>query len=211
MVSDSRGRKGLRGEQAQRRRMVEEVERAAFDALRTQYGLEIPGLSAVAVSAMLRALDVGRYRALDDRGLVPCRARLQDGTVVDPCLVWLSHWGSLAFLETRRKLVGGQVARLLPSDYTLPGPIIEAARTTREYRPGAYVPLLVSIAGRRRYLVPAHSYFFRCGEYKGKDVDPDFFAAPSEAMHRRGTYAWGDDMRKEMTAIALEWVDPAGR
>jgi hypothetical protein len=211
MGPDSRGRKGFRRAQLVRRQTVDEAERAAFDALRVQYGLQIPGLSAVAVSAMLRALDAVRYQALDDRGLVPCRARLQDGTVVDPCLVWLSHWGSLAFLETRRKLVGGQVARLLPSDYTLPGRIVEAARRTHEYRMGSYLPLLVSIAGRPRYLVPARSYFFRCGEYKGKDVDPDFFAAPSEASHRLGKYAWGDDMRKETTAIALEWADPAGR
>ena len=188
-----------------RRQLAEETERAAFDALRAQYGLRIPGLSALAVSVMLRALDAGRYQALDDRGLVPCRARLLDGSVVDPCLLWLSDWGALAFLETPRKLVGGQVARLLPSDYALPGRIIEAARNTQEYRMGSFVPLLVAIRGKRRYLVPDHAYFFRCGTYKGKDVDPGFFAVPSETDHRLGKYVWGDDMAEEITAIAMEW------
>ncbi len=187
--------------------MAQEAERAAFDALRVQYGLRIPGLSAAAVSVMLRALDVARYLALDDRGLVPCRARLLDGSVVDPCLVWLSDWGSLAFLDAPRKLVGGQVARLLPSEYTLPFRIIEAARQTLEYRMGSYVPVLVSIERDPRYLVPDHSSFFRCGAYKGKDVAPDFVAEPSEQEHRLGRYVWGDDMIEETTAIALEAPD----
>ncbi len=205
MTSSQSGRTAFRRAEVLRRRMAEEDERAAFDALRVQYGLRIPGLSEAAVSVMLRALDVARYQALDDRGRVPCRARLVDGSMVDPCLVWLSDWGSRSFLDAPRKLVGGQVARLLPSGYTLPGPIIEAARNTRKYRMGKYVPLLVSIGGDARYLVPAHSYFFRCGEHQGADVDAGFAAEPSEKEHRRGRYIWGDDMVGETTAIALEW------
>ena len=187
--------------------MLEEAERAAFDALRAQYGLRIHGLSALAVSAMLHALDAARYHALDERGLVPCRARLLDGGVVDPCLVWLSDWGSMAFMENPRKLVGGQVARLLPSRYTLPFRIIEAARHTHEYRMGSYIPVLVSIGGDPRYLAPDHSYFFRSGEYTGRDVDPDFVAEPSEKAQRLGRYVWGDDMLERTTAIALEVPD----
>ncbi len=199
--------KEFRRAQVLRRRLLEEAERAAFDALRAQYGLRIPGLSALAVSTMLRALDVARYQSVDDRGLVPCRARLLDGRLVDPCLVWLSDWGSTEFMDNPRKLVGGRVARLLPSRYTLPFPIIEAARHTHEYRMGSYLPVLVSIGGDPRYLVPDHSVFFRCGTYSGKDVDPDFVAEPSAKHHRLGRYVWGDDLLERVTAIALEVPD----
>jgi hypothetical protein len=199
--------KEYRQAQLLRRRMLHDVERAAFDALRAQYGLRIPGLSAVAVSAMLRAIDAAQFQALDDRGLVPCRARLVDGRVVDPCLVWLSDWGSVEFMDTARKLVAGRVARLLPSGYTLPFPIIEAARHTREYRMGSFLPVLVSIRGTPRYLAPDHAVFFRCGTYAGKDVDPGFAAEPSEKAHRLGRYVWGDDMLERITAIALEVPD----
>jgi hypothetical protein len=211
MAAEGRGpSKAHRRTRVVQRRMAQEAERAAFDALRAQYGLQIPGLSALAVSAMLRALDAVRYQALDDRGLIPCRARLLDGTLVDPCLVWLSEWGAMGFMDNPRKLVGGHVARLLRSEYTLPFRIIEAARHTREYRMGAYVPVLVSIGGAARYLVPAGSFFFRCGEYKGKDVDPDFVAEPSEKLHRLGRYVWGDDMIAQTTAIALERPNGSG-
>jgi len=192
------------------RRMAEEAERAAFDALRAQYGLAIPGLSALALSAMLQALDAARHQALDERGLIPCRARLVDGILVDPCLLWLSEWGAMEFMDNPRKLVGGQVARLLPSAYTLPFRIIEAARHTREYRPGSFVPVLVSIRGKPRYLVPARSVFFRHGALKGKDVDPEFVAEPSETAHRQGKYVWGDDMVTQTTVIALERPDESG-
>lgn len=205
MTSPRRGRTAFRRAAVLRRQLAEEEARAAFDALRAQYGLRIPGLSGAAVSVMLRALDAARYQTLDERGRVPCRARLLDGSVVDPCLVWLSDWGSRAFLDAPGTLAGGQVARLLPSAFTLPGPIIEAARNTREYRMGRYVPLLVAIGGDARYLVPAGSYFFRCGEYKGADVDAGFAAEPSAKEQRLGRYVWGDDMARETTAIALEW------
>jgi hypothetical protein len=190
--------------------MREEAARAEFDALRGQYGLGIPGLSAVAVQAMLRAIGAERYRRLTDLGLVPCRARLLDGTVADPCLLWFSEWGSSVFLTAPRRLVGGQVARLLPSDYTLPFNIVEAGRRTTEYRMGSYVPVLVRIHGTAKYLVPAHSYFFRCGRFRGCDVDPDFAAEPSETEHRLGRYVWGDDMRHAITAIAFERPEQAG-
>lgn len=208
MAAEGRGSsKAYRRGRVVPRRMAQEAERAAFDALRAQYDLRIPGLSALAVSAMLRALGAARHQALDGRGLIPCRARLLDGTVVDPCLVWLSEWGTMEFMDHPRKLVGGQVARLLPSEYTLPFRIIEAARHTREYRMGSYVPVLASVGGDARYLVPAGSIFFRCGEYKGKDVDPGFVAEPSEKNHRLGRYVWGDDMIAQTTVIALERPD----
>jgi hypothetical protein len=186
------------------RRVREEAARAEFDALRAQYGLAMPGLSAVAVSAMLRALQADRYRGLDQYHRVPCRARLIDGSIADLCLLWFAEWGSLAFLSAPRRLAGGQVARLLPSDFTLPFRILDAARHTVEYRMGSYIPVLASIRGAAKYLVPAHSFFFRSGPFKGKDVDPRFVAEPSETQHRLGRYVWGDDLRRETTAIALE-------
>jgi hypothetical protein len=75
---------------------------------------------------------------------------------------------------------------------------------------GSYVPVLVSIRGKARYLVPARSVFFRHGALKGKDVDPGFVAEPSEKAHRLGKYVWGDDMIKQTTVIALERPDESG-
>ena len=132
---------------------------------------------------------------------VACRVTLGSRDVVDPCVLIFYAPGGAISAEADRVLVGGQIASIARSPLALPRRIAVAASQTQEYAMGSYLPLLVSIDGDRRYLARSSSRFFRYEAFTGSDVDPGFWARPSDREHRLGHYRWGDDLRGETTTV----------
>jgi hypothetical protein len=149
------------------------------------------------------------YRALPGR--IPCRAHLVDGAVVDPALLVApgstyheryGYYESQWWLDTNATIVvAGQVRGLEPSTFALPPKVALAAAKRPEIRMSTYIPLLVRVGGEARFLVPEFAVVVECGLVRGADVDPQFFAEPSESKHRTGQYRWFDPMNERTVRI----------
>ncbi len=87
------------------------------------------------------------------------------------------------------------------SDYTLPPKILKASHSAVEVAMGTYNPVLVSINNETKYLVSAFSGFFECGDYKGKDIDPNIVLKPSREEYIKDHYIWGDTLWYRITVV----------
>lgn len=195
-----RNSKEWRAEQVAKRRAETQAKEAAVLALEQEHG---PDLSPEA-REQARALALHLWGATS--WPLPCRVTLHDGTVLDPCLV-LSPADRAMSQAFEHVSVGGQVRAIAPSDYTLPPKVLRAAFERKDYRMGAYYPLVVRLKayspmaqwlpflpwkrphGDLFLLVEAFAYFFEFGGYLGKDVDPDWFAEPSRAERAHNEFA----------------------
>jgi hypothetical protein len=94
--------------------------------------------------------------------------------------------------------VGGQIATVKPSQFTLPRDIIAQARQRPEIRMGVFIPLLATFRDER-YLIPAGAYFFKTALHTGADVSSALISEPEETEHRKGLYCWADDCSESTT------------
>lgn len=124
--------------------------------------------------------------------IILCKAKLKDGTVLDPCIIH-PHEGFFDILSRYSSFAAaGSVIELSKSEYMLPVEIIKKARETFEYRMTSYEPLLVSIQDEMKYLVPAFSFFYKAGDFKGKDIEANKSEAPDKA--KRHDYVWAENL-----------------
>jgi hypothetical protein len=146
-----------------------------------------------------------------DPGYVYCQVTLQDGAVIDPCMLVrhpVEGWAMDGLMNAYSLFtVGGVIQSVKCSAYILPRAIREQTVNTIEYRMGSYEPLLVAIGGETKYLVPGLATFFTCGQYRGPDVDPGSGVRPSNEEHKKGYYLWGDDMEAQVTICFAEISD----
>jgi hypothetical protein len=82
-------------------------------------------------------------------------------------------------LDVSRARMAGEVVELFESPLALPPALVEAGRNTLEYRMCTWKPFVV-FRGEDRFLVPAFSQFFRCGEVRGIDLDPSRSETPGD-------------------------------
>ena len=162
-----------------------------------QYGLALPISLRPAIQTLRRTYKNTRS--------LPCRVKLAGKTEwIDPCLIVFAPQDADYLQSYTSIVVGGQIEEIQPSTLALPPTIIKATNETLEYRMSTYQPLLVSIGGEEKYLVPAHSQFLRYGEWVGRDVDPQWHADPDLDQHRMGKYVWTDNLYQETTVILCE-------
>ncbi|MBU1077977.1 MAG: leucine-rich repeat domain-containing protein [Spirochaetes bacterium] len=122
------------------------------------------------------------------------RLKMIDGSTLDPCIIYPAGTDYRSISHYSRFTMGGAVEKIEESELILPASIIKQAEKRIEYRMGSYIPLLISIKGEMKYLLPAYSKFFQSMDHSGKDVEPDQYAEPKESEHIKGHYEWGSDM-----------------
>jgi hypothetical protein len=64
---------------------------------------------------------------------------------------------------------------------------------------------VVSIRGAYKYLVKQKSYFFRCENFVGSDIDQLSPMEPDEKDMKLGRYKWGSDLVDELTLVVAEY------
>lgn len=175
--------------------------RLDLEALAERYGLELGGPNQQALLTEARRMQVSPSLPRHPGPVVPCRAELDGTGSADPCLIVPADWPIQLLPPHKRLAVGGQVKSIRESRFRLPpAPMETAWRSTQTWQ-GALMPVLVTIKGDQKYLVRANSWFFRCGEHCGQDIDTSFISEPNERDLEREAYHWGDDMSNSITVV----------
>jgi hypothetical protein len=217
-ASQAKSSREFRKAETRRRTAIDTAKHDNLKALRDRYGVEVETdlddrlLSKATretwVSATVKhdAAESGRLIGLEQREIrvLDCRLVLKDGTVAEPCVIYPAdvQWRNIGYYN--RFTVGGCIAEISPTKYRLPNSILRQSLNRPEIRMGSYLPLLVSIERQRRYLVPPFAVFFECESYKGKQVDANWWAEPSEKEHRLGNYIWGSDMHDRIVVCLAD-------
>jgi len=179
--------------------------RLNLESLAKRYGLELGANSGDSLAAEARRMQVPQRLLPHQPALVPCSAELDGIGSVDPCLIVQATWPIELLPPHRRVAVGGQVKSIGKSPFSLPKCVLDAAWRSRSTWQGCLMPLLVMIKGDQKYLVRPNSWFFRCGEYCGQDIDAAFTSEPNERDLKSELYNWGDDMNASLTVILAKF------
>jgi hypothetical protein len=187
-----------------REESLQQIRRTLAE-LEAKYGIALGGQGTKTLADEAKRLQLPQKVLNNRTSVIPCAAELRDFGIADPCLILPASW-PVELLPAHKKLaVGGQVASIARSSYSLPPYIMDAAWRSTQVWKGSLMPTVVLIDGESNYLVKANTWFFRCGKYRGQDIDPSFTNEPVERDLKRGTYQWGDDMSGEMTIVVASF------
>lgn len=175
--------------------------RLELEALADRYGLELGGLNSQSLLQKAQRMQVSPLFPRHLGPVIPCRVELDGSGSADPCLIVPADWPIQLLPPHKRLAVGGQVRSISESRFRLPACVMETAWRSTQTWQGAPMPVLVMIKGDQKYLVRANSWFFRCGEHCGQDIDTLFMSEPNERDLKREAYHWGDDMSNSITVV----------
>lgn len=176
-----------------------------LETLAERYGIGLGAAQAETLPADARRMRIPPRQSRHQPALVPCLAELDGMGWADPCLIVPADWPIAQLPPHKRLAVGGQVKSVAESRFLLPRCVMEAAWRRTQTWQGSLMPVLVSIKGEQKYLVRANSWFFRCGEHCGQDIDTLSTTEPNERELARETYHWGDDMSSSITVILAKF------
>jgi hypothetical protein len=66
-------------------------------------------------------------------------------------------------------------------------------------------PMLVSIRGSYKCLVKQKSFFFKCEDFVGSQIDPLSPMDPDLMSLKLNRYHWGDDLSGELTLVIADY------
>lgn len=144
---------------------------------------------------------VKQIKSISTLSVVACKANLFDGTVADPCLIFLDpkdHSRALDFKQFASKASLISVER---SEFALPEKIQLASHSTPEVGSDGYADLQVSIGVADDYVVRAFSFFFAAGNLRGKDINPNFYKSPPDKYLDYRLYKMGSTLNDEITVV----------
>jgi hypothetical protein len=182
-----------------------ENDRVTIAALQTKYGLKLCDSKGVSLATIAEGPRLSRKILMPSRIVIPCKAVVKDNSTFDPCLI-VPFSIPLELLPRHRALaVGGQISAITRSDYALSEYLMNQSWKAQGFWEGRALPLLVSIHGEYRYLLPHKSYFFRCGAYKACDLDQVSPMEPTARDLKLDRYLWGSDLTDELTVVVAEY------
>jgi hypothetical protein len=179
--------------------------RATISDLQSKYGLALQGPNGESLYEEAVALKLPRTVLLPPKTVIPCAAEIKDIGKVDPCLIVQSSLPLELLPMHKTIMVGGQVNAIKRSFFAMSSYITDEAWRAQGYWNGQPLPMLVSIRGAYKYLVKQKSYFFKCENYVGADIDQLSPMQPDERDLKLNRYKWGSDLSDELTLIVADF------
>jgi hypothetical protein len=182
-----------------------ERARTTLPELKAKYGLALRRPAGQSLFEEAAAMKLPRTVLSPPKIVIPCATDLKDLGRTDPCLIVPSTL-PLELLPIHKSLaVGGQVNEIRRSYYALSSYLADEAWRAQGSWNGQPMPLLVSIKGSFKYLVRQKSYFFKCDDFVGADIDQLSPMQPDARELKLGRYHWGSDLSEELTVIVAEY------
>jgi hypothetical protein len=89
--------------------------------------------------------------------------------------------------------------------YAMSSYMIDEAARAQGYWNGKPLPMLVSVRGNYKYLVPQKAFFFKFENWVGSDIDQLSPMEPDLMSLKLNRYYVSDDMSDELTIIVAEY------
>ena len=89
--------------------------------------------------------------------------------------------------------------------YAMSPYMIDEAARAQGYWNGQPLPMLVSVGGSYKYLVPQKAFFFKYENWVGSDIDQLSPMEPDLMSLKLNRYCVSDDMSGELTIIVAEY------
>lgn len=142
---------------------VEQIEqaRAGLAELTAKFGLVIKDDKGE--SLVNKAIDLKLSRTIlsPPKTVFPCAAELDGMGYLDPCLIVPATLPVELMPRHKTIAVGGQVHSISRSMYAMSPYMIDEAARAQGYWNGKPLPMLVSVRGNYKYLVPQKAFFFK--------------------------------------------------
>ncbi|HEY3937659.1 MAG TPA: hypothetical protein VGL97_09525 [Bryobacteraceae bacterium] len=182
-----------------------QVARTKLAELQDKFGLAMRGPDGASLFDQAAGLKLPRTVLSPPKIVVPCAAELRDTGKADPCLIVPSTLPIELLPDHKSLAVGGQILSIGRSMFTLSPYLMDEAWRAQGYWNGQPLPLVVSIRGVYKYLLKQKSYFFRCENFVGSDIDQLSPMEPDEKDLKLGRYKWGSDLLDELTLVVAEY------
>jgi hypothetical protein len=185
----------------------EAIERARTQLaeLQGKFGFALRGPDGEPLFGQAENLKLPRTVLSPPKIVIPCAAKLRDSGRADPCLIVPSSLPMELLPNHKSLAVGGQVLSIGRSMFSMSPYLMDEAWRAQGYWNGQPLPLVVSIRGAYKYLVKQKSYFFRCENFVGSDIDQLSPMEPDEKDMKLGRYKWGSDLIDELTLVVAEY------
>ena len=186
---------------------VEQMEqvRAGMAELAAKFGLAMK--DGKGESLIDRAADLKLTRTIlsPPKTVFPCAAELKGLGYLDPCLIVPASLPVELMPKHKSIAVGGQVQSISRSMYAMSPYMIDEAARAQGYWNGKPLPMLVSVRGNYKYLVPQKAFFFKYENWVGSDIDQLSPMEPDLMSLKLNRYHWSDDLSGELTLIVAEY------
>ncbi len=186
---------------------AEQIEqaRAGLAELAPRFGLAVKDSAGASLIEKAKELKLARTILYPPKTVFPCGAELKDLGYLDPCLIVPASLPVELMPKHKTIAVGGQVKSLSRSMYAMSPYMIDEAARAQGYWDGQPLPMLVSIRGDYKYLVPQKAFFFKFENWVGSDIDPLSPMEPDLISLKLKRYHRGDDLSGELTLIVAEY------
>jgi hypothetical protein len=184
--------------------VIEQSRRQLAEA-RSKYDLVMRGSNGEPLYEQAVKLKLTRKILSPPKTVIPCSAELKDIGKSDPCLIVPSTIPIELLPPHKRLAVGGQVLAIGKTRLALSSYLMDESWRAQGFWNGQPLPIVVSIRGAYRYLVPQKSYFFRFEDFTGSDIDEVSPMQPDERDLRLGRYRAGTDFADELTVVVAEY------
>lgn len=186
---------------------VEEIEqtRAGVAESGAKFGLVMKDAQGEPLIGKAIDLKLARTILSPPKTVFPCAAELKDTGYRDPCLIVPSALPVELMPKHKSIAVGGQVLSISRSMFAMSPYMIEEAARFQGYWNGKPMPMLVSVRGNYKYLVPQKAFFFKFENWVGSDIDPLTPMEPDVMSLKLNRYYQSDDLSGELTIIVAEY------
>ena len=186
---------------------VEQIEqaRAGLAELTAKFGLVMKSSKGELLADKAMDLKLARTILSPPKTVFPCAAELKDRGYLDPCLIVPASLPVELMPKHNSIAVGGQVQSISRSMYAMSPYMIDEAARAHGYWNGQPLPMLVSVGGNYKYLVPQKAFFFKYENWVGSDIDQLSPMEPDVMSLKLNRYYWSDDLSGELTLIVAEY------
>lgn len=186
---------------------LEEIEqaRAGIAELSAKFGFSLKGTQGESLIEKAAELKLARSILSPPKTVFPCAAEITALGYLDPCLIVPTSLPVELMPRHKSIAVGGQVTSIARSMYAMSPYMIDQAVRAQGFWNGEPLPMLVSVRGNYKYLVPQKSFFFKFENYVGSDIDELSPMEPDVMSLKLKRYYRGDDLSGELTLIVAEY------
>jgi len=124
---------------------------------------------------------------------------------VDPCLIVPSSLPVELMPKHKALAVGGQVQSISRSMYAMSSYMIDEAARAQGFWNGQPMPMLVSVRGSYKYLVPQKAFFFKYENWVGADIDQLSPIEPDPMGLKLNRYYQSDDLSGELVIVVADY------
>jgi hypothetical protein len=186
---------------------VEQIEQSRADMaeLTAKFGLAMKDSKGEPLIDKAIDLKLARTILSPPKTVFPCAADLKGVGYLDPCLIVPASLPVELMPRHKAIAVGGQVQSISRSMYAMSPYMIDEAARAQGYWNGKPLPMVVSVRGNYKYLVPQKAFFFKYESFVGSDIDQLSPTEPDLMSLKLNRYCVSDDMSGELTIIVAEY------